>query len=232
MIAVSGRGELWLKSLGILLAALWLIVDLWFRLLPTTKQWKVLLGWTGTNVLLILVMVAMYWWLDGKLKDQLDDVMSKLAVNAYSEPNSIESMFSVTNGGQTDIGYHDVYCIVNFEGFSEHAAVTGGRDRYQMVKSDTPLRAGGGMVTSPCISGFEGNPPLLCADITVVVEYALITQPTELQKKRQRFYGRYNGQGLKWYGEPVDTPGDFCGGPRAWLGEKVWQEMLSRRHPQ
>src|SRR5258708_29809116 len=66
LLAFSGRGELLLRSLGLLLIAVWLSIDLWAWLLAKRTRWKFVMGWTATSAMLISVMGIMWWWLDGK----------------------------------------------------------------------------------------------------------------------------------------------------------------------
>lgn len=217
-IAFTGRGELALRSYGILAIVVWLSVNLWAWLLPKRDKYhfRYILGWTTTNALLIGMLGIMWWWMDGKLKDQQEDVYSKLSIQASSSGNKGElSMFSVTNNGATDIGHHRIFCRVNFEGWSHGTWAANGGVDIQIVDSDVPLKGNGGTETTFCLATSSGPPPLLCADMTVEAIYVLETQPSNVRVKRLRFVGRYNGNDLTWYGEPVDAHGNFCGGPNA-----------------
>ena len=79
-IAFTGRSELVLRSLGMILIFLWLSVDFWVWLLPRPDKYKLkyTFGWTVTYAMLFAVMGMMWWWLDGKLQEQREDVLQNL----------------------------------------------------------------------------------------------------------------------------------------------------------
>jgi hypothetical protein len=106
LIVFSGRGELQLRSYGTLLIGVWLAVDLWAWLLKRESRWRLVVGWTATSLVMISVMGIMWWWLDGKLRDQIDETYAKLTATARMPPTNdvYYSAFSVTNGGPVSIG--------------------------------------------------------------------------------------------------------------------------------
>jgi hypothetical protein len=220
LIAFSGRGELLLRSIGMVLIAVWLALDLWAWLLNKAprSRWTIVCGATASGLMLIVVMVTMWWWLDGKLKDQQEDTYSKLDIQAHSSASGKSgelSMFSIVNGGSTNIANHRVYCVINFEGWSHGTWGGKGVAHVQVVDADVLLKGSGGTETTLCLSSMAGPPPLICADITIEIDYALDTQPNSMRAKELRFVGTYNGHDLTWFGEPVGARGNFCGGPDA-----------------
>jgi hypothetical protein len=213
LIAFSGRGELQLRSVGLLLVSIWLSIDLWSWLLGRKTQWKFVIGWAATSATLIGVMGIMYWWLDGKLQDQRDNAFQNLTAG-HRLPPGVEddptyTMFSVINGGSFDISKHRIIChttlAVGNNGTSEFRGFN-----IEVPHSDSVLKAGGDVSTDQCLH-YHFEQETDCADVTLVFRFSLDTQPNFEQEKLFRFiaYKGRNGN-FEWYGEPQEEPGSRC----------------------
>jgi hypothetical protein len=116
LIRFSGRGELQLRSVGLLCVAVWLSADLWARLIKRDWKWKFVAGWTGTSLIFIGVMGIMWWLLDGKLQDQRDEVFAQLS-SQHSIPeqaNPALTVFTVSNNSSYALsGKHKLVCKIN-----------------------------------------------------------------------------------------------------------------------
>lgn len=210
LLAVSGHGELLLKSVGILLAALWLIVNIWFRLLPTNNRWRILAGWAATNALLIAAMGTMYWWLHGKLQDEQDDVFQHLAldVRPSMSPNPLLAMFTMRNDGNADLDEYEMECYINLARY-EKASVA--EVAAQPMPSSGGLKAGGDAESAPCLAAVGISSPLVCVDVTVHVHYVVASQPDIKKEKPFRFVGHREGSAMAWDRIPVEVQGPyFC----------------------
>ena len=189
-IAFSGRGELSLRSYGLALVGLWLIVDLWNCAIRKTSRWKFVIGWTGSSLIVIAVMGVMWWWIDGKLKDQQDDVFQNLtsSVEMPAPGDAMNSFFTLTNGGKTGIVHSDfcgIHLIVGVnKQFVARVSVAGG------FPYGTTLGASGVAQSTQCLQFLAPNVgTVACADVEFWVKYALETQPAAEKKKFFRFVG-------------------------------------------
>jgi hypothetical protein len=74
------------------------------------------------------------------------------------------------------------------------------------------IRGGGQGRTDRCdLDWFHFQGPVICADITIELTYALDLQGDKQRTKQMRFVAsQYNGH--RWYQEPPDTPGNYCDG--------------------
>lgn len=231
LITFSGRAELQLRSYGLVLIAMWLVVDLWAWLLPKNTRWRFVVGWSGASVLLIGVMVIMWWWLDGKLKDQRDDVFAHLTPNHNlvlgEEDDPMHTMFTVSNNSAYDISRrHGITCFTNFvvgnSGTSYNRWTASWIDNGSMVFSGTvhtfdrppassPLLAGGDATTDPCLKTWGFVHGTDCADITLIFWYTLENQPDFKQEKKFRFIANKGKTGeFSWVPEPLESRDNYC----------------------
>ncbi len=239
-VAFAGRGELVLRSWGMLFIVVWLTVDLWVWLLPKRDTYRVkyAIGWTVTSLMLIAVMGIMWWWLNGKLEDQRDDVYQHLAASHSIPPGSeddpMNTMFTITNNGSYEISdKHQILCNTHLavgvggtstirgfvSGISSQGTkfniLGGGLDREHFpiqIASTTPIAPGGDAQTEPCLSAYHFTPGTECADVTIIFWYALETQPDLEQEKDFHFIAlKTRAGGFSWYTEPVESKRDYCG---------------------
>jgi hypothetical protein len=106
-----------MRSVGILLVALWLIVDIWFKILPSLNRYKVIAGWATTNALLIGVMGMMWFWLNDKLATQRDEVFQHLTVqhtSGFPAEDIYATTFVIKNDSPNKISNkHVLACFIN-----------------------------------------------------------------------------------------------------------------------
>jgi hypothetical protein len=233
-LAITGRSELAFHSYGLLAAILWLIVDLWAWLLENRSRWhwRFALGAGSTSALLIVVMGVMWWWLDGKLQDQREDVWKHLTAGHYvplgSEDDPMHTMFSVTNGGSYTISRRrEIVCLTNLSvgnngtsrvesiasAFNNGRMQMGGIDAFPWDRSEatSALESGGDAETQPCLEFYEFKNGTDCADVTLVFRYSLDNQPSTAQERKFRFVAYKSKTGaFSWYQQPVEASERYC----------------------
>jgi hypothetical protein len=220
LIAFSGRGELVLRSYGLLAIVIWLNVDLWAWLLPMRCSLKHAIGATSSSLMLIAMMGVMWWWMDGKLQDQQEDVFDHLGIQFEMTPtlgaNAVmKSNVTIVNGGHFDVGKFEILCHAVLIEWEDGSKLKNGTLGY--ASSQTVFRAGGDGATVNCMGLIRVSANLsngmprkfVCGDVLVDVKYTLATQPLAEQQKRARFVSRENTQ-FNWKSEPVDSRESFC----------------------
>jgi hypothetical protein len=241
LIAFSGRGELYLRSVGMVLVALWLILDLWAWLLEKSPRWcwMIICGATVSNLLLIGVMGIMWWWMDGKLADQREDVAHGLVFGHHSLPgkerDALATLFTVTNNSSLAVsGKRQLVCYVIsavgnggtsvqqnlWQAFMpdpvtrkpEGVVGFGNPERlWDDVKIGPLLEANGDTETyDQCLSIIHFQTDTDCVDLKLIFLYSLETQPALKQRKDIRFVGTVQGGQFAWQAEPVESRAKFC----------------------
>jgi hypothetical protein len=219
LLTFVGRSELQLRSIGFLLIAIWLIVDLWAWNLKkkvesdSLRLWasaKFGVGWSGTSLLLIGVMITIWWGLSVQIADQQEDSYQHLTGAVYLPPsgNPIYSIFTITNGGRTDIADHTLLCRINFAVFGTIVVDEG--KKWIRSQLPQPLRSGGDAESDSCLTGFISDRDLSCADITFSYEYSLVSQPSTFNSKSFRFITTSFAGKIGWYPQPISTPKSPC----------------------
>jgi hypothetical protein len=223
------------RSMGLLLIAVWLAIDIWEWLLRKERrhhQWRFVIGCTSTSVLFIAVMSITWWMLSGVLADDRTEVLDKLAIE-YSIPENdpTRSIISVTNGSRYDISSrHRIACRVNYAvGFNGTSVIYGdtgagmglihkpdGRwtvfnGPWNMIPiEDTGIviHAGGDTASESCIAALDYPAQQIdCFDVTINFQYFLAEQPDIEQEKPLRLVTHTDGHGgFKWYKESLDKP--------------------------
>ncbi len=239
LITLSGRGELQLRSVGLLLVALWLAVDLWAWLIKKEWSFRFALGWTSTSLLLVGVMGIMWWWLDGKLPDQREEVAHSLVFAHHYPPgkqlNPIETLFTVTNNsGFAVSGKRQLICYLISAAGNDETSVT--QNMWEAFVPDPITRKwegvfGGGNPLSlwpeiklgpilepngdtdtydQCLGLTHFETTTNCIDLKLIFLYSLETQPDLMQRKDERLVGTVEGGQFVWEAEPVNSRVDFC----------------------
>jgi hypothetical protein len=169
LIAFSGRGELLLRSIGMCLVVIWLALDLWAWLLSKRAGWKWIwvLGANSTSLMLIAVRLCMWWWMDGKLKDQQDDVSKHLEVQVRPPGNGklFDVLFTLFNRSEFDVERRTAICFLVFERYENDYIL----DHTGRVFSDDRviIRHGGDSDTIMCSQAITVKNPLVCAGLIV-----------------------------------------------------------------
>ncbi len=212
LIAFTGRSDLVLRSLGMTAIFLWLSVDFWVWLLPKPDKYKLkyAFGWTATYAMLFVVVGIMWWWLDGKLQEQREDVFQNLSasVKIPASLNVFKSVVTVTNNGKKIIGKHRLFCNIN-------SLVVEGDEGMRGVSPTVivPLRSsaetiapGGDAESDMCLNSIDpGGKSFVCGDIVVAMLYSLETQPQITEDKQFRFV-IFKGQ-TEWTKDPINSQG-------------------------
>lgn len=212
LLTPSGRSELQLKSVGVVILALWLAIDLWHVLLPKKWKWRFVVGWAGTSAFFILSMCAMWWWLAEELKDQQEDVYQHLVVNMYlpNNGNVYQSIVETVNNGAIDIS-NQIICHIYRIHPKEGMTINGGGGPGPGIATQGiggPIKAGSRGQSIPCLDVVHGLKvqELSCADIGIEADYILDTQPDIKRTKPFRFVSR----GDRWYPEDPDQKTSYC----------------------
>jgi hypothetical protein len=236
LITFSGHSELFLRSVGLTVVGLWLILDLWAALLRKEWQWKFTAGWSGTSAILIVVMAVMWWWLDGKLEDQREAVSLGLHFSHYSAPGKTpkDTWFTVANDSAYAIsGKHKLACFINYSvGDHGHSIIDGiwqaftpdeitgkwrgasGADAHANtlwphLRIGPSLQPGGDSETDECLNVIYSPEPE-CIDLTLIFLYSLEDQPTLKQEKDFRYIGELEDNTFVWRSEPLNAPSRIC----------------------
>lgn len=240
LVAFAGHNELTLRSWGMLAIVVWLSIDLWAWLLrqPNRYHMKYFIGWTTTGVMLIGMMGIMWWWLDGKLKDQLTNVSQHLEfsyINSSEASNEpMGTIFTVTNRSSYEISRkHELVCFT----LSAIGTKTGSNVTLLGMASfirngkmllapaphmpppfsvgtyglaDSTLKPGGDAQSDACLAWFKFD-STECADVTIGFLYTLENQPDIEQEKSIRYVAyKDSGGKFNWVQEPVTAYTDYC----------------------
>lgn len=213
--AATGHSQMLVRSLAIMLCATCLALDVgvWISKKGWRKQHKEIIFCVTSCLLCCSAMGAMYWFLNSTLGDQQKDVWANLVVQAPSSAprdDPFSSIFTITNGGQEDIGWHKITCTANTVYFLGGLLYTGLPTTNHITESRTPLRSGRRSESVICLDLFSAKNRLGCADITVNIDYVLEDQPTWKQHKPFRFFTRREEGIFRWYEFSLDTPGSVC----------------------
>jgi len=209
LIAIVGRGELLLKSVGLILVAVWLAVDFWAWLIKKHRRWTYVIGWTSTSLLFIGVMSIMWWWLDGKLQDQRENVQANLSATATVPPSNHPywSTFTVRNGGATGIGGRAILCSPVLQVGENGSVLSPGLlERFPVTEAEL---AAGNSESATCLAGVR-TPSPRCIDMELEIRYALTTQPNATDLQKWRFVAMPSAGIYQWHEQPVEEPHSYC----------------------
>jgi hypothetical protein len=136
-VTFSGRGDLAMRSYALVVIWLWLAIDIWAWLLPLEDKgipfdchgkprmgFKYAIGGAFTSALLLLVGMNMWWWMDGKLKDQQDEVFQQLEIQARAPGNGklYDALFVLTNKSSFDVERHALQCLSVHERYENNVS--------------------------------------------------------------------------------------------------------------
>jgi hypothetical protein len=212
LIAFSGRGELLLRSVGMVLIAIWLALDLWAWLLDRAPhgRWTLVYGATSTSLMLIIVAGIMWWWMDGKLKDQQDEVFQdlELQVRPPGRGRLYDALFTLTNKSHFDVERHALVCFSVVERYENSNPASNVSRAFSSDK--VLIKNGGDSETLDCGKNMTVTHPLKCADLIVQFRYVLMTQPKDEKERKFRFVTRPEQGGYSWIAEPLESKEIYC----------------------
>lgn len=169
----------------------------------------------STVVILIATFYTVKWarsqW---ELKIQNDVAMHlDISMNASPTGNLWKSIVKVKNNSSSPLSQHNVTCKVNglISVNSEGGGITLERVGLTNLPLNEPLAIGGDSSTDNCLNGnpaqwFSPQPPIKCADVTVMVIYAVDSHPKVMGTKPLRFIT----EGAEWRQEPVGRQSITC----------------------
>jgi hypothetical protein len=239
---VSGPRELQLRSLGLLAVVFWLSLDLWGKLLEKMRRtdWISICGVTITSLMLIAAGGVMWWWLDGKLADQREEVSNSFSASYRLVPGKedipTETSFTVVNNSKFTLSKRNkLLCYVNDAiGGSEATArvknvwerngvdpLTGKwQGTYSLASTPdffwdsmvdaSPIEPGGDATTDECLKVIGFEKTTQCIDVTLVFLYTLDTQPDIHQERDFRYVGTMQGKSFFWKVQPVQSRTRYC----------------------
>jgi hypothetical protein len=220
-VTATGNSNMFIRSVAVMLCAVWLSIDvgIWLSSKKWKAPWKSILFAIAFCLSSSVGMGIMRWFLVSTLEDQQADTFKNLSIEVPKPEveNPITTMFSVKNNGNTNIGDHQISCLDNLIVFQNLSIIQG--DRSSFAKQSGPLIRGGDPETTPCLAMFQKLGTVLCADVTVVIDYRLDTQPSIPKKKFVRFVTRKEGSRFIWYGQPAYGSTDPC--------RDVWQKLVT-----
>ncbi len=145
------------------------------------------------------------------LIDKQADVYHGLELSVDLPPGEhpLRSLFLVKNRGHWDIGKHSISCEQNLLVSTSHTVVNGGGEVHV---SESPLLAGGGTQSDPCllVSTAPPNSIPICYDVTLSFSYALVDDPLTQKKKETRFLGFATTNYFRWSEQPVGQQASYC----------------------
>lgn len=207
-----GRGEIIFRSVGVLAIAAWLIFESWVWILRSIRSlYKWAVGAATTDLILIISLGIMYWFLSGKLLEDRVNSWNKLDSTVFLPPSqdALDSIFTITNYGEMVIGKHQISCIPNRIVTDRFLSVEGEFGHLQHIWPDIPIKRSGDSQSDNCLSGMFNNfGSVVCADVTLDITYELLDQPNATQFKRWRFVTS-KGEG-SWHRQALDYPGSYC----------------------
>lgn len=221
-LAFAGHLEVLIRSVGILLLAIWLSVDLWIVLLGSKlsqkriRRWKYVIGWTATSTLLIATMGIMYWLLSVTLEEATDDSYHNLraTVTLPASGDPFESQFTFTNGGKHQINSYQIKCGVNVLRTTPVMQFDHGFSDSKTDIYTTRLQPDGDAVTSLCLEAIGDTVKALhlelqCADISPYFLFTVDSWPWGIYKPF-RFSVYKSGNSYQWESISVDDKRMHC----------------------
>jgi hypothetical protein len=235
-IAITGHSYMVLRSFGIILCAVWIILELgvWLSKKTWSLQRKAIIFSIGFCASCCFAMMVMYSFLDNTLADERTSVWQNLTPEHHTLGNAdepLDEMFTVRNNSEEEIsGKNQISCAIHFlseydgsmifshitMGFENGMWVLSGTDDPTVLKhipTGLPLNPGGDAQTTPCLSGIRlrGFKGASCVDMTLVFWYSLENQADVEQEKHFHFVGyRQVGRAVSWSQEPENSREDYC----------------------
>jgi hypothetical protein len=201
-VVASGYSEMYIRSVAVMVCAVWFSIDVGIWLAETKSKYKETIFCLCAGLICSLGMGIMYWFLDSTLRAQQEDVYQSLSARAeLPAPGDVmSSFFIITNGGKTGINHSDncgIHLIVG-----ENRNAVGSLGVIQLTNGG-PLGPSGEGQSIQCfnnIFGFVGT--VACADVEIKVQYALETQPAIQKEKFFRFAGYRSANQFVFVPEP------------------------------
>jgi hypothetical protein len=176
-VTVTGHSYMLVRSIALLACAVWLSIDAGIFLSEGNLCLlvKPIIFSAATTVSFAAAMGIMYWFLSSTLEDQRTDIWNHLTARAYANQSEIgKTVFSVTNGGSQLIGHHSLSCGIEEIAFiGGHGGISSYTTRLR--ESESRMQPGDSQ-SDPCLSGFDIEVPVQCADIFVNFSYQLANQ--------------------------------------------------------
>ena len=165
------------------------------------------------SALIVSVLcVCLVWVRADEVEYERHDVYQKLSIVANTPSGQfLKTGITVVNNGGTDIDNHTVRCSWRRITLAPYGGIENLPIQTTLPQKST-WRAFGGGETSYCLAGIASFPPdtsVLCADVTIVVFYTLVTQHNVEEQKEIRFV-THKMDNLSWHEQPVDYQGDYC----------------------
>jgi hypothetical protein len=242
LLAIVGRGELLIRSAGLVLAVIWLAIGLWVYVLKEHWKYRYIIGSALTSLMLLVSMGLMYWWLVGKLKDQLADVYQHLEISYVNSSESsndpMGTIFTITNKSSNEISRkHELMCFTRSALGTRNGLKWAVEQLTSVIRKgqmalipathipppfligpheleDAPIEPGGDAQSDQCLAWFRFS-STECADVTIGFWYTLESQPDIEQEISKRWYAYKDQSGkFNWVPQPTGAYTDYCNAPR------------------
>jgi hypothetical protein len=191
----------------LIIAAACFVYLVWIHVIPLALRIVLVMG--------VVALFSLFGWRGyGRIiQGQQDEVFNHLVI----EMGTIEAgqpallLYTIENNAFLSIRAQSVRCGIN----RLKNSAEGGLIAPKGVTQDwhnVLIRGGGQGRTDRCdLDWFHFQGPVVCADITIELTYALDIQRDKQRTKQMRFVAsQYNGH--RWYQESPDTPGNYCDG--------------------
>jgi hypothetical protein len=181
------------------------------RLLQKEKRRYFALEWGVSTVLVLFAAGCIAWAFGVKKQSEQEDVEQHLSgtVESASGDSPYRSVFVLVNGGQTDILRKQVRTYPRKMLVGHKIVATLPDVGFIVDPGPVEIPRNGGTDSRAFLPDMAGR-PLACADVTLVVDYVLATQPAAPRLKQFRFVTRWSPDGLHWLSESVLSRRDFC----------------------
>lgn len=236
-ITFTGRGDVAIRSYGLLFVAVWIAVDFWAWLIPAIDYFekpnrigfKYCIGAAFTCALGTGLMLIMFWQLRDRLEDDREEVERNLSIIAQMPDNQDIHKIRATmiNNGQQDIAsHHQILCRVNRMNLQNGSTVT--NVGWGASQSPAVIQKHGDGESDACLKGspdWGENNAVICMDMTVEIDFSLVMQPSILMTKRVRLVASGDKSDFLFYQQPLESTDNFCPLPQFWSDRQKEQQQ-------
>ena len=146
--------------------------------------------------------------------EQQVDAANHLIASATTPPNGDmwQTVFAFRNEGKSDIYPRSINCRVHLITTEKFIVVEGApvANLEHLFPEDFVIRAGSDGQSDECLNGaLLDLGGIVCADVTIELQYRLVSQPLEFRTKDYRFVATRDG-GKVWYQQALGYQKSYC----------------------
>ncbi len=152
-----------------------------------------------------------YVEVEAKQQDVYDHLSVEMLPPTFRDESPI-ILYSLKNGASSAILRHRTSCIFNKIMDTENSGFKIPSGTRMTTWVNDPIGPGGDGQTEQCYAQFmKFNGPVVCADVTVKIEYSSSVQPDVVKAKPLRYMAsRVTGE--RWIQQSPEMQGNFCDG--------------------